>query len=192
MSRAFEFSRQFLFKWTVNWRFVGEETFLSSTFSQRLILTHVALLTVFVLTRWTRPSGMSVPDLLRRLFRTIPARLEQMISLRVTPIFTMTTMLSSIAIGMLCARSLHYQFYAYIAWATPFLLWRSGLHPLLIYLISGAQEWTWNVYPSTDISSKVVVGCLALQVFGVWWGTRSEFIDADRALRTMSKSQHIE
>ena len=171
---------------------MGEETFLSSNFSQRLILAHGALLTVFILTRWTRPSGMSVPDLLRRIFRPIPARLEQMISLRVTPTFTMTTMLSSVAIGMLCARSLHYQFYAYIAWATPFLLWRSGLHPLLIYLVWGVQEWTWNIYPSTDISSATVVGCLALQVLGVWWGTRSDFVDADRVSRRLAKSQHQE
>jgi len=156
------------------------------------MLAHVTLLAVFVLTRWTQPSGMSVPDLLRRIFRPIPARLEQMISLRVTPTFTMTTMLSSVAIGMLCARSLHYQFYAYIAWATPFLLWRSKLHPLLIYLVWGVQEWAWNTYPSTDISSKTVVGCLVLQVLGVWLGTRSDFVDADRVSRRIVKRQHIE
>jgi hypothetical protein len=33
LSRAFEFSRQFLFKWTVNWRFAGEDAFLSKEFS---------------------------------------------------------------------------------------------------------------------------------------------------------------
>ena len=79
------------------------------------------------------------------------------------------------AIGMLCARSLHYQFYAYTAWSTPFLLWKAGLHPILIYAAWGAQEWGWNVYPSTDTSSIVVVGCLFVQVFSVWWGTRNEF-----------------
>lgn len=78
---------------------------------------------------------------------------------------------------MLCARSLHYQFYAYIAWATPFLLWRSGMHPILMYAVWAVQEWAWNVYPSTDISSMVVVGCLAVQVFGVWLGTRKDFVD---------------
>lgn len=79
---------------------------------------------------------------------------------------------------MLCARSLHYQFYAYIAWATPYLLWKSGMHPVLIYAIWVVQELAWNVYPSTDLSSALVVGCLAVQVFGAWHGTRQDFIDS--------------
>ena len=78
---------------------------------------------------------------------------------------------------MLCARSLHYQFYAYIAWSTPFLLWKADLHPTLIYAVWGAQEWGWNVYPSTDTSSMVVVGCLVVQVLSVWWGTRNDLAD---------------
>ena len=44
LSRAFELSRQFLFKWTVNWRFVGEERFLSATFPRALLAAHAALL----------------------------------------------------------------------------------------------------------------------------------------------------
>lgn len=79
----------------------------------------------------------------------------------------MTGLLSSLAIGLLCARSLHYQFFAYLAWATPFLLWRAGLHPVLIYAAWTLQEWAWNVYPSTNASSTVVVLSLALQVIGV-------------------------
>ena len=60
----------------------------------------------------------------------------------------MTTVLTANAIGMLCARSLHYQFYAWLAWGTPFLLWRTGFHPIVQYAIWAAQEWAWNVYPS--------------------------------------------
>ena len=100
-----------------------------------------------------------------------------MMSLNVTPSFILTSTLTSIAIGMLCARSLHYQFYAYVALSTPFLLWKAGLHPISIYAVWGAQEWGWNVYPSTDTSSKVVVGCLVVQVFSVWWGTRNDLTD---------------
>jgi alpha-1,3-mannosyltransferase len=80
----------------------------------------------------------------------------------------MTVMLSSLAIGLFCARSLHYQFFAYLAWATPFLLWRAGLHPVLIYVVWALQEWAWNVFPSTNASSAVVVLSLAVQVFGVY------------------------
>ena len=115
-----------------------------------------------------------MPALLSTAMKPLPPKAQQLMFLNVTSSFVMTSILTSMAIGMLCARSLHYQFYAYIAWSTPFLLWKAGLHPILIYGVWGAQEWGWNVYPSTDASSIVVVGCLFVQVFSVWWGTRSE------------------
>ena len=176
VSRAFQLTRQFLFKWTVNWRFVGEESFLSNRFSLSLVAAHLSLLTLFVTTLWIRPSGLSIPQLARRIVKPLPKKFEQLISIRVDPGFIQTTLLSSLAIGMLCARSLHYQFYAYIAWATPWLLWRASLHPILIYGIWAVQEWAWNVYPSTNSSSMVVVGCLAIQVIGVWLGDSFEVI----------------
>ncbi|RPB07792.1 ALG3-domain-containing protein [Morchella conica CCBAS932] len=49
ITKAFEFSRQFMFKWTVNWRFVGEETFLSREFSLGLLAVHAVLLFGFIL-----------------------------------------------------------------------------------------------------------------------------------------------
>ena len=177
LARSFELTRQFLFKWTVNWRFVGEERFLSREFAITLIALHLAVLAIFVLTRWIRPSGLSIPALISIAIKPLPPRAQQMMSLNVTQSFILTSTLTSIAIGMLCARSLHYQFYAYVALSTPFLLWKAGLHPILIYAVWGAQEWGWNVYPSTDTSSKVVVGCLVIQVFSVWWGTRNDLTD---------------
>lgn len=48
------------------------------------------------------------------------------------------------------------------------------MHPVAIYVIWAAQEWAWNVYPSTDASSAVVVASLAATVSGVWWGTRRD------------------
>ena len=177
LSRAFEFTRQFLFKWTVNWRFVGEEVFLSKEFTIGLLNLHAALLLVFLATRWIRPTGVSFHDFLSKLFHFRPAELQRPISNRITPSFVMSTMLTTVAIGMLCARSLHYQFFAYLAWATPFLLWKAGFHPVFIYALWAAQEWAWNVYPSTDASSMVVVGLLAVQVLGAWWGSRNDFVE---------------
>lgn len=179
LGRAFEFSRQFLYKWTVNWRFVGEDRFLSKEFSNALLLGHASALLLFATTRWLKPAGKSVPDLIRRVLsgREPLAEMHQLVSLRVTPQHILTTILTANAIGMLFARSLHYQFFALLAWTTPFLLWRSGMHPILQYVLWAAQEWAWNVYPSTDLSSKVVVGVLATSVAGVWWGTRHDFVD---------------
>jgi hypothetical protein len=38
---AFDFSRSFLFKWSVNWNFLGESIFASSGFKYGLLLCHV-------------------------------------------------------------------------------------------------------------------------------------------------------
>ncbi|KAI9870310.1 MAG: dolichyl-P-Man:Man(5)GlcNAc(2)-PP-dolichol alpha-1,3-mannosyltransferase [Pleopsidium flavum] len=175
LSRAFEFSRQFLYKWTVNWRFVGEDVFLSSRFSIIMLSAHLMLLVLFLATRWIKPTCLPLPLFIRTVFHPPPSSAQRQITLAVTPSFILTTILSAIAIGMLCARSLHYQFFSYIAWATPFLLWKAGLHPVLLYTVWAAQEWAWNVYPSTNSSSMVVVASLAVQVVGVWWGTRKDF-----------------
>lgn len=178
LSKAFEFSRQFLFKWTVNWRFVGEDMFLSREFSTALLVGHISTLLLFVTTRWLRPAERSVTDLIWEAldFKEPLGKMQHAVSIRISPNYILTTILTAIAIGMLFARSLHYQFYAYIAWATPFLLWRSGIHPVLQYVLWVAQEWAWNVYPSTNVSSMVVVGSLLVTVASVWWGTRKDFV----------------
>lgn len=193
IGRAFELTRQFLFKWTVNWRFIGAETFLSHKFSLALAITHLSLLIFFFATRWIRPSGLSLPAFLSTIFNPPSSQAEQHVSLRVAPSFIFTTVLGSLSIGMLCARSLHYQFFAYIAWSTPFLLWRSGMHPFMIYALWAAQEWAWNVYPSTNMSSMVVVGCLIIQVFGTWWGTRKDFTDISNVIgREGREHKHLD
>ncbi|KAF2451712.1 glycosyltransferase family 58 protein [Karstenula rhodostoma CBS 690.94] len=171
-ARAFELTRQFLYKWTVNWRFVPESTFLSRPFALSLLAAHVGLLYWFARTLWMKPSKRGPRAFLRMILDE--PRDQDQIARKITPNFIMTAMLSAVAIGMLCARSLHYQFYAYLAWTTPFLLWKAGFHPVVQYALWGAQEWAWNVYPSTPLSSATVVGVLATTIVGVWWGTRSE------------------
>jgi len=163
---AFDFGRQFLFKWTVNWRFVGEETFSSRGFAISLLVIHVSLLLVFLQTKWIRPTSTSIWEFVRMNTRTMPEDVESSMSKKVTPTFVMDTMLSSVVIGLLCARSLHYQFYAYLGWATPYLLWRTGAGPLWVLVNWAVQEYCWLVYPSSHWSSAIVVLILAIQVLG--------------------------
>ena len=69
---------------------------------------------------------------------------------------------------------MHYQFYALLAWSTPFLLWQGGLHPVMQYALWAAQEVAWNVYPSTTASSLTVVSILFVQVAAIWFGSKDD------------------
>lgn len=46
--RSFDLGRQFFFKWTVNWRFVPEEIFLSRVFHAGLLALHLIVLLCFL------------------------------------------------------------------------------------------------------------------------------------------------
>ena len=52
LAGAFDFSRAFLYKWTVNWRFVPEESFLSKSFAKGLLAIHLVILVIFLFNRW--------------------------------------------------------------------------------------------------------------------------------------------
>lgn len=189
LSRAFEFSRQFLFKWTVNWRFIGEDMFSSKEFSATLLIGHATVLTLFILTKWLRPAVKSRPIsiMLRKLLHGgEPLEgIQVVVARRITSRYVLTTTLTATIIGMLFARSLHYQFYALLAWATPLMLWQSSLHPVLQFALWAAQEWAWNVYPSTNLSSQIVVGVMALAVAGAWWSTGDGIVPEPVSGRTL-------
>jgi len=54
ISQSFELSRQFLFKWTVNWRFLPEEIFLNRYFHAALLTLHIIVLLAFCYQHWIR------------------------------------------------------------------------------------------------------------------------------------------
>lgn len=174
LGRAFELSRQFKFEWTVNWRMLGEELFLSKSFSLALLASHALVLLIFIVSRWLRPADRSlaslIPPMLRGASPFSPAE-EMRVSTRVNPEYIMTTILSANVIGLLFARSLHYQFYAYLAWATPYLLWKAWPYTPVVYLLWGVQEMAWNTFPSTDMSSSLVINVLLVTVGLVYFGT---------------------
>ncbi len=75
-------------------------------------------------------------------------------------------------IGVVFARSLHYQFYVWYYHSLPFLLW-SAPHlttPLRLAILASI-EWVWNVYPATPTSSLVLVACHAILVIGLMFGS---------------------
>ncbi|KAG5983950.1 dolichyl-P-Man:Man(5)GlcNAc(2)-PP-dolichol alpha-1,3-mannosyltransferase [Claviceps digitariae] len=184
LGRAFELTRQFKFEWTVNWRMLGEDVFLSKRFALALLALHALVLLLFITTRWLQPARRSLSSLIAPLLRGRPPFSQQdalRISARITPEYIMTTILSANAIGLLFARSLHYQFYAYLAWGTPYLLWKASpaLSPFF-FLLMAVQEAAWNTFPSTALSSTAVVSVLLLTVVMVYNGTREPIESGER------------
>ncbi|KAJ3796717.1 glycosyltransferase family 58 protein [Lentinula aff. detonsa] len=167
VNSAFDFSRVFLYKWTVNWRIVPEDTFLSPGWARGLLIGHLSVLIIFGLTCWCKEDGGLWVVLGRALRRpTLPAGVVP-----VTPDYVATTMFTSNLIGLIFARSLHYQFYSWYAQQTPFLVWRTRYPMLLKLLLIGIIEYAWNIYPSTTISSSALLGANVITLTGVWYAT---------------------
>ncbi|ORY85738.1 glycosyltransferase [Protomyces lactucae-debilis] len=175
LSRAFDFGRAFEYKWTVNWRILPEFLFLSSDFAVLLLVLHVGTLLLFASTRWNKPSGKSLQRISKLIIANTLGFLfptgEDVPESKLTPPFILTMLYTSNMIGMLFARSLHYQFYAWSAWSIPFLLEQTGLPLITQLIIWAAHEDAWNVYPSTVRSSSMVLGSQAVILAGVWWNT---------------------
>ena len=74
LAYAFDLSRVFLYKWTVNWRMVPEDIFLSQGWARGLMVGHLSLLILFGLSRWCKQDGGIWVVLDRTLRRpTLPA-----------------------------------------------------------------------------------------------------------------------
>ena len=54
LHRSFELQRQFLYRWTVNWRFLPEHVFLNRVFHLTLLAGHLAVLAFFIGRKWLR------------------------------------------------------------------------------------------------------------------------------------------
>ncbi|KAF6142491.1 hypothetical protein GIB67_039455 [Kingdonia uniflora] len=71
-------------------------------------------------------------------------------------------------IGIICARSLHYQFYSWYFYSLPFLLWRTPFPTLLRLLLFFGVEVCWNIFPS-NVYSSCLLFCIHLTIlWGLW------------------------
>jgi len=158
ISRAFEFSRQFMYKWTVNFKFLPEDIFLQPSLSLALLLTHVVVLVVAM--SFIEEGGLSGafrkslcfrgPDASLAVSPSSPSSASSSLARArriVTPLFVANF------IGIVFSRSLHYQFYVWYFHALPYLLWLAPLpvwfRPLILLVI----ELCWNTFPASILSS---------------------------------------
>ncbi|XP_016470519.1 dol-P-Man:Man(5)GlcNAc(2)-PP-Dol alpha-1,3-mannosyltransferase [Nicotiana tabacum] len=177
ISKAFDLGRVFIHFWSVNFKFVPEEIFVSKAFALSLLVAHLSLLLIFAHYRWCRHEG--------GLFAVVHSKIIQL-KLRFSHRNTsptnrvlqtdhiVTTMFVGNFIGIICARSLHFQFYSWYFYSLPYLLWKTPFPALLRLMLFAAVEFCWNIFPSNSYSSILLL-CVHLIILGGLWISSPEY-----------------
>lgn len=95
---------------------------------------------------------------------------DRAIQLAILPIFLCNF------IGVMCARSLHYQFYVWYFHSLPYLAWCTDFNVSLKLLLLGIIEFAWNTYPSTNLSSFL----LHLSHLILLWGVGKKLLRSEQ------------
>lgn len=66
------------------------------------------------------------------------------------------TIFTSNFIGVVFARTLHYQFYCWYFHTIPYLLWHTSIPLFGKLAVLGGIEYAFNVFPATPLSSAVL------------------------------------
>jgi alpha-1,3-mannosyltransferase len=137
--KAFELSRVFTYKWTVNYKFLPESVFVDPAWGMTLLLITLTSWGILYRRRW-RHRDLSVP-------RNI-----------------ILTLFESNCVGVICSRTMHYQFYVWFYHQLPLVLFLScGKMPTFLKIsILMTVEFGFNKYPSSAMSSAALMSALAL------------------------------
>ncbi|GAA5882285.1 hypothetical protein JCM3774_003355 [Rhodotorula dairenensis] len=176
--QAFDFSRAFEWEFTVNWRWIGVELFEDPHWAHMLLVAHAAGLVVWAL-KWAHEDGGSAARLLSRAARDParrPAAARALTSSRIATVFFCANLT-----GVVCARSLHPQFYAWFAHQLAWLAFGTGcvFEPMHCLVLISLVEYGFTVWPSTVNSSLGLVLSLVILLFGVYYGNGGTVIDDD-------------
>ena len=153
-NRAFDFGRQFEFIWTVNWKMMPQDLFYSSEFSRTLLVLHMVHLFLF-LKKWCLGKGI-----LNTFFNGCQS--AKTTNKTLTDDDVLYILFTSNLVGIVFARSLHFQFYAWYYHTLPYLLWRCDFSRIFGFKYANTVarlgilsmiELSWNMYPSTWQSS---------------------------------------
>ena len=194
MSKAFELSRVFDYKWTVNWKFLDPETFHSPNLAVALLVAHAGLLFLFANYRWCASEGGLWPFLLHG---GVAQQSDTQDAVRRRPpqsaAAVLVTLFSCNFLGVAASRTLHYQFYTWYFHALPLLLWHAALPTPARLVVWVGIELSFNIFPATPKSSALVQ-CCHLALLGALWravhpaaGAAKDFHDPPLAAKIVSQ-----
>ena len=161
LAGSFDLGRKFFFIWTVNWKFLPEEFFVSNHWSLLSLCCHLLTLLCFAQFRWCAKGIM--PTLWANFF-------PHQTPIRLSPSYIVEVLFTCNFIGIVFARSLHYQFYSWYFHTLPFLFFfaRSTLPFLLQCILFVMIEYAWNVFPSTPFPSFILFSSHIILLVSLW------------------------
>ena len=146
-------------KWSVNWKFLPAALFQSKLFPLLLLSLHLGGLAALVRFRW---GGRDEGGVLRAL-RRAPLK-SRTLRRRLRPEHVLTVLLGSMAIGVVFARSLHFQFYCWYWHSLPWLFWRCERLPLALKAMAFALlEFAWSYGVEKTGGTPTALSAAALQ-----------------------------
>lgn len=193
LSRAFELTRKFFYKWSVNGAFLSEPTFLDSRLALALLVLHLGTLLLFGQFRWTSEEGGGLFGLLhmtrinniKSWFRHVFTD-EKRSDLSAD--YIVSVLFASNFIGIAFARTLHYQFYVWYAHTIPYLVC-SGSSPALIqFVLILAIEVVFNIYPPRASAAILLNVSHFLILVSLWRQRRAVSSAIFRRLKPEKKS----
>ncbi|KAH9581977.1 Glycosyltransferase [Trypanosoma melophagium] len=169
LGKSFEIGRVFTYRWSVNFKCVPEELFVSPEFSKILLILTLLSWIIVWRRRWSH-----------RLFRRARVATLRYVDGKSQPMEDNVrdshdevyqnialTLMESNLIGVIFARSLHYQFLVWFFHSMPMVLSATRLpFPLQIASVVAVQ-YAFEAYPSTTSSSLVLLSGFALAWFGI-------------------------
>lgn len=167
LSRAFELSRTFKQVWSVNWQFLPEPLFVSPRFAILLLGLHFRIISSFAGNGWFADAGGPV-RVLEDFWTRTRDQSRALTRALAAPDDDLYLLSTSLLTGVLTARSLHYQFYAWYFHFLPFALLRTTLPPLFALALLAAVEALWNVFPPTPWTSAGLFAAHALILVATW------------------------
>ena len=179
-------------KWTVNWKFLPPAAFHAPAFPLLLAACHLLALAYLATRVWTKRQGGLAKALQVAASKTLTAAGSaagsgggggssagggssgggggsggdgEVPPALLHPEHILVTLLSCNAVGVIFARSLHFQFYCWYIHSVPLLLWRCEQLPLALKLTCFAlleYAWSYGLDKQEGTSTPLSSGCLQL------------------------------
>jgi len=149
-----------MYKWTVNFKFLSEEIFLSKKLSIFLLLMTVLMLLLFSY-KWINENNKYLIEKYGKNYNLIGLG-------KLCPNFIILTIFTSNFIGIAFARTLHYQFYSWYFHMIPYILWHIKIPIILKIILFLLIEISFNIFPATSISSSMLQISHIIILLGIW------------------------